>query len=97
MASDTQAMVLAVNCPPQAPSPGQACSSTWHRRLAVILPAEYWPTASNTSCTVRSLPSRRPGMIEPPYMNTDGTLRRSMAIIMPGRLLSQPATPTRAS
>ncbi len=40
---------------------------------------------------------KRPGMIEPPYMKTDGTLSRTIAIIMPGSDLSQPASPTRAS
>ncbi len=30
-------------------------------------------------------------------MKAAGTFKRSMAIIMPGRDLSQPATPTRAS
>ena len=97
MASDTQAMVLAVNWPPQAPSDGQAWVSRSHRSSSVILPAECMPTPSNTSTTVTSLPCQRPGRIEPPYRNTLGTFRRSMAIIMPGRLLSQPATPTRAS
>ena len=36
-------------------------------------------------------------MIEPPYMKTDGTLSRTIAIIMPGSDLSQPARPTSAS
>ncbi len=30
-------------------------------------------------------------------MKTEGTFRRTMAIIMPGSDLSQPASPTRAS
>ena len=55
------------------------------------------PTPSNTSTTVTSRPLNLPGRIEPPYMNTDGTLSRSMAIIMPGSDLSQPAMPTSAS
>ena len=55
------------------------------------------PTPSNTSTTVTSLPRNLPGRIEPPYMNTDGTFRRSMAIIMPGSDLSQPASVTMAS
>jgi hypothetical protein len=62
-----------------------------------MVPAAWAPTPSNTSMTVMSRPWKRPGRIEPPYRNTLGTFRRSMAIIMPGRLLSQPATPTRAS
>jgi len=38
-----------------------------------------------------------PGRIEPPYRNTDGTLSRTIDIIIPGSDLSQPAMPTRAS
>ena len=40
---------------------------------------------------------RFPGMIVPPYTKTDGKFNRAIAIIVPGRLLSQPAIPTRAS
>ena len=39
IASETQAIVLAVNCPPHAPSPGQACFSRSQRSSADILPA----------------------------------------------------------
>ena len=42
-------------------------------------------------------PLKWPGRMEPPYMNTAGTFSRSMAIIMPGSDLSQPARPTSAS
>src|SRR3990172_4058583 len=52
MASETVAMVLAVNCAPQAPADGQATCSSSSRSSAVILPTENWPTASNKSCTV---------------------------------------------
>jgi hypothetical protein len=90
-------MVLAVNWPPQAPAEGQATSSSACSSSSVISPAAYWPTASNTSCTVTSLPLKRPGRIEPPYMNTAGTFSRTMAIMIPGSVLSQPASPTRAS
>jgi len=37
------------------------------------------------------------GRIDPPYMKTDGTLSRTIAIISPGSDLSQPARPTSAS
>ena len=90
-------MVLAVNWPPQEPAEGQAAHSTARSSASSILPEEWAPTASKTSCTVMSLPCRRPGRIEPPYMKIEGTLSRTMAIIMPGRDLSQPARPTRAS
>ena len=47
--SQTIAMVLAVNWPPQAPAPGQARSSSSQSSASVILPAACAPTASNTS------------------------------------------------
>ncbi|CAI8407203.1 MAG: Uncharacterised protein [Hyphomonas sp. TMED17] len=99
IASLTQAIVLAVNWPPHAPSPGQAIRSSAASFSSLILssPAACAPTASNTSRTVTSRPSNRPGKIDPPYKNTLGTFRRSIAIIIPGRDLSQPATPTSAS
>jgi len=59
-------MVLAVNCPPQAPAVGQAAFSTHLNSLASILPAVNAPTASKTSCTVSALPLWWPWSIEPP-------------------------------
>ena len=61
------------------------------------LPMLCAPTPSNTSPIVTSLPLKRPGRIEPPYMKTDGTLSRNITIISPGSDLSQPANPTSAS
>ena len=90
-------MVLAVNWPPQEPADGQATRSSSSRSSSDILPTSCWPTASKTSCTVTSRPLNFPGRIEPPYMNTEGTLRRTIAIMRPGRDLSHPASPTRAS
>ena len=65
-ASDTQAIVFAVNWPPQEPADGQATRSISARSSAFILPPWYCPTASKTSWTVTSRPRNRPGMIEPP-------------------------------
>ena len=48
------AMVLAVNCPPHAPTPGHATSSRSFNSLSVILPAACAPTASKTSTIVTS-------------------------------------------
>jgi hypothetical protein len=62
-----------------------------------MVPAPCRPTASNTSTTVTSWPLNFPGRIEPPYMNTLGIFSRTIAIIMPGSDLSQPASPTSAS
>ena len=49
-------MVLAVNCPPQAPSPGQARFSISLSSAALIFPELNAPTASNTSWMVRRRP-----------------------------------------
>ena len=54
--SNAVAIVLAVNCPPHAPSPGQAAHSTALSSAASILPALCAPIASKTSWIV----SRRP-------------------------------------
>ena len=90
-------MVLAVNWPPQEPPEGQAASSRVCRSASLMVPAAWRPTPSKTSTMVTSLFWKRPGRIEPPYMKTAGTLRRTMTIISPGSDLSQPARPTSAS
>ena len=66
MASDTHAIVFAVNWPPQAPALGHATNSNSLNSFDDIFPAECFPTASNTSTTVTSLPLKLPGKIEPP-------------------------------
>ncbi len=76
IASETQAMVLAVNCPPQAPAEGQATRSSASSALSDICAFWCQPTASNMSCTVRSrlrnssgisgICGALPGRIEPP-------------------------------
>ncbi len=60
------AIVFAVNCPPHAPAPGQARSSSAARSPSVMRPAAVAPTASNTSWMVTSRPAKRPGRIGPP-------------------------------
>ena len=65
-ASKAQAIVLAVNWPPQAPAPGEATSSSERSSSSVMLPAAWAPIASKTSTIVTSLPFQRPGAIEPP-------------------------------
>src|SRR4029077_16009729 len=97
IASETQAIVLAVNNPPQEPADGQAAHSTSCSSSPGRCPTLSAPPPSNTSPIVTSLPLKRPGRIEPPYMKTDGTLSRTIAIISPGKDLSQPASPTIAS
>ena len=55
------AIVLAVNCPPQAPDPGDATSTSSSSSSSVMSPAAWRPTASNTSWIVTSWPLNRPG------------------------------------
>ena len=54
--SITVDIVLAVNCPPQAPAPGHAPFSASYSSSSVILPARYAPIASNTVTTSAGLP-----------------------------------------
>ena len=54
--SNAMAIVLAVNCPPQAPAPGLAATSISRSSSSVILPAACAPTASKTSRIVTSRP-----------------------------------------
>jgi hypothetical protein len=50
------AIVLAVNCPPHAPTPGLAASVISSSSASVILPAAWAPTASKTSRIEMSRP-----------------------------------------
>ena len=49
-------MVLAVNCPPQAPAPGHATSSRAWTSSGPTVPAAWAPTTSKTSWMVTSRP-----------------------------------------
>ena len=64
-ASPIELIVLAVNMPPQAPSPGQAARSISSSSSSLIVPAAQAPTASNTLVTSSARPWCSPGMIEP--------------------------------
>ena len=64
-ASAAVAIVLAVNMPPQAPSPGQMARSILSTSSRVMSPLMHAPTASKASMIVTSLPSTLPGMIDP--------------------------------
>ena len=76
IASDTQAIVLAVNWPPQAPAEGQATRSSTSNAACDMVPFWKRPTASNMSCTVKSRVAKSsgtsapagalPGRIDPP-------------------------------
>ena len=63
--SKAVAMVLAVNCPPQAPAPGQAWFSISRSSPASMRPALWAPMASNTSWIVILRPRCSPYWIEP--------------------------------
>ena len=66
MASDTHAIVFAVNCPPQAPALGHATNDSFSKSARDMLPVAYFPKPSYTSTTVTSFPLNLPGKIEPP-------------------------------
>ena len=98
MASPTAAMVLAVNIPAQLPMVGQAARSIDSSSSSSMSPTAWAPTASNTLTMSSFRPSGcSPGMIEPPYTNTDGRFTRAAAMSIPGSDLSQPAKLTKAS
>ncbi len=65
-ASKAQAIVLAVNWPPQAPAPGLAAPSRSCNSSSLMSPAAWAPIASKTSRIVTSRPCQWPGAIEPP-------------------------------
>ncbi len=64
-ASAMEDIVLAVNIPPHAPSPGHAARSMAPSSSSVIVPAAHAPTASNTVVMSMLAPSCRPGIVEP--------------------------------
>ena len=65
-ASKAQAIVLAVNWPPQAPAPGLATPSSSCSSSSLMSPALWAPIASKMSRIVTSRPCQWPGAIEPP-------------------------------
>ena len=98
MASDTQAMVLAVYWPPQAPSPGQATAlqgaEVVQGQVAGGMLTDGLEHVDHGDVPPLPAPGQDRAAVEE---HRTGTFRRSMAIIMPGSDLSQPAMPTRAS
>ena len=65
MASAIELIVLAVNMPPHAPSPGHAFDSIWWSSSSVIVPAAQAPTASNTLVMSSAAPLYSPGIVDP--------------------------------
>ena len=64
IASAMELIVLAVNMPPHAPSPGHALRSISPSSSSVILPSAHAPTASNTLVMSSATPLCSPGMID---------------------------------
>src|SRR6476646_11739692 len=64
-ASNEEDMVLAVYCPPQAPTLGQAFFSMPSKSSRDILPALKAPTASNGLTIVSACPFQFPGLMVP--------------------------------
>ena len=96
-ASARQFIELAVNMPAQEPQPGQQTVSSSAIWASLIVPAATWPTASQTVVRSVSWPCQPPASIGPPLRITAGMFNRSAAIIIPGVILSQLVTRTRAS
>ena len=103
IASATDAMVLAVYMPPQAPSPGQIARSMRSTSSRLMSPRAQAPTASKASMIVTSFsvpsveldPARRDrARVEE---HADARSRRAAAMSMPGSDLSQPASSTEPS
>ena len=93
-ASIADAIVFAVYIPPHAPGPGMAVCSTSSKVASSIAPLDKAPTASNTEMMSRRF---APGLIVPPYTNTDGLFSRAIAMTQPGMFLSQPPIEIRPS
>jgi len=91
------AMVLAVNWPGHEPAEGVQVRSIALSSAAGMVPCCTRPTASMVSRMVTWPLAAWPGRVAPPYRNTAGTFSRTMAIIMAGSVLSQPANATSAS
>ncbi len=102
MVSERQFMELAVNMPAQEPQPGQAPSANSSNCSSVIWPLFTRPTPSKTvmRSVLLSLPKWgdfKPANMGPPLMRMEGMFKRSMAMSMPGTLLSQLGMKTKAS
>ena len=92
-----QFMVFAVNMPAHEPHVGQMTSSISLSSSSDIIPAARFPTASKMLLRSMSLPPIVPASIGPPLIITVGMFSESAAIAIPGMILSQLVTSTRAS
>ncbi len=83
--------------PEQEPQPGQAAPSTSRRSASVAVPAMRLPTVSKTVLRSMSLPFSRPVSMGPPDTTMEGMFSLAAAMAMPGMILSQLVTMTKAS
>ena len=90
-------MELAVYMPEQEPQVGQVLHSYSWSFASSMVPALYWPTASDKVEKLVRWPSTWPASIGPPLTNTVGRSSRAAAIKRPGTFLSQLGTITSAS
>ena len=91
-ASIALAMVFAVYIPPHAPAPGHARSTISRYSVSSSVPASLCPSASNAETTLSLRPRCLPDALAPPNTRSAGRSSRAIAIIAPGRFLSQPTT-----
>ena len=96
IASETVAIVLAVNCALHAPAEGQATRLDFIEIFVGHFADRMLADGLNMS-GIRDLLATEIAGQDRAAMKTEGTLSRTMAIIMPGSDLSQPAMPTSAS
>ena len=96
-ASERQFMLFAVYIPEHDPQPGHTFCSNSRRSSSSMISAFLAPTASNILERLVSSPFTRPDIIGPPEQTTAGIFMRTAAMIMPGTILSQFGTITKAS
>ena len=96
-ASARQFMEFAVNIPAHEPHVGHASSSSSLSSASVMVPAFTLPMPSNTEIRLTLPPFQFPVSIGPPVTATAGMLSLSMAMSMPGVILSQFGTSARPS
>ena len=97
IASDRQFMLLAVYMPEHEPHPGHELFSNSASSASSIRFAFLAPAASNSTERLTSLSPTLPASIGPPLATIEGILILAAPIIIPGTILSQFGTRTRAS
>ncbi len=96
-ASAIQFIEFAVPKCPQAPQPGVAASSISFKSSSDIVLVATFPAASYKKLPSIRSPLKTPAYIGPPAIIMDGIFNLAAAINMPGVILSQLLTITKAS